>query len=169
MVKAYFCHFLTKSGLFLYHCQSLDYEQSTVHWFTLSNCTLEWKPPVWLVPKTTNQAIPFRGQPHPSLVFNPLSSLFFLLILLISLHSHYSVFLSIPAISLSLSPSFFICLFWAMPMPGDHFSGWYIDHHWLHPGRLHHVGLRWLLLHWRKPQHRRPAWITSQQQLHGLP
>lgn len=77
----------------------------------ISNCTLEWKPPVWLAPKAANQAIPHRGQPQPSLVFNPLSSLFFLLIL-ISLHSHhplylssllcFSLYLSLPSLLLSL-------------------------------------------------------------------
>lgn len=68
------------------------------HWFSLGSCTLEWKPPVWLAPKATHQAIPFRGQPRLSLMFNPHSSLFFLLILLISLLSRHSLCLSIPAL-----------------------------------------------------------------------
>lgn len=53
--------------------------------------------------------------------------------------------------------------------PGDHIGGWYTDHHRLHPGGLHHAGLRWLLLHRREPQHGRPAGIARQQQLHGMP
>lgn len=34
-------------------------------------------------------------------------------------------------------------------------------HHWLHPGRLHHAGIRWFFLRGWEPQHCRPAWISS--------
>jgi len=73
-----------------------------IHFCSLSNCTLEWKPPVWVALKATNQSLPFRGQPRLAPVFNPLSSLFFLHILLNSLHSHHPVYLPIFSCSLSL-------------------------------------------------------------------
>lgn len=56
-----------------------------------------------------------------------------------------------------------------MPTPGDHLGRWYIDHDGLHAGGLHDAGLGRLLLHRREPQHRRPARVAGQQQLHGLP
>lgn len=73
---------------------------------------------------------------------------------------------SVTALCLSV---FFICLWWATPTPGDHFGGRYIDHHWLHPGGLHHAGLGRLLLHRREPKHGRPTRIARQQQLYGMP
>lgn len=51
---------------------------------------------------------------------------------------------------------------------GDHISGWDPDHHGLHTGRLHHAGLGWFLLCGWEPQHCWSAWISCQQQLHGL-
>lgn len=105
-------------------------------------------------------------QHHLLLVFKQLSSLFLLFIFQIPPHSSYLLHLSPLSLCVSVS---FICLRWATPTPGDHFGGRYIDHHWLHPGGLHHAGLRRLLLHWREPQHGRPSRIACQQQLYGMP
>lgn len=55
-----------------------------------------------------------------------------------------------------------------LSLQGYDLSGWDSDDHRLHPGRLHHAGIRRLLLCGRQPQHRGPAGVSSQQQLHGL-